>query len=194
MLNTGDLVAYCADGVAVVEALKDVPTVAGNMELQLAEEAEACGCGFEEGSACAILSGDWYEHALRTMTDTGREVMADCPDIITFTQEGRRFAAIHGGVTDVARFIWPVSHEAVFAAEISAIEAETGPIDAVLAGHCGIGFRRQVAGRDWINAGVIGMPENDGRTETRYVVGGADAGSAVARGLCDGVGDRVLAE
>lgn len=172
MICTGDVVAYCADAAATVAALReaDCAVVAGNCELQLAAGEEDCGCGFAPGSICDRLSAGWYAHARTSLDDQARDWMAGLPDMVLFTQNGRRCAVIHGGVEDVARFLWPTSPEAEFAQEIALIEAQCGPVDMVLAGHCGLPFTRRIGRVDWVNAGVIGMPPNDGRPETRFAL------------------------
>lgn len=43
-------------------------------------------------------------------------------------------------------------------------------IDAVVAGHCGIPFGQIVAGKVWLNAGVIGLPANDGTQDGWYLL------------------------
>lgn len=169
---TGDLVAYCADPGAVVARImaSDTVVVAGNCEKQLAANAEDCGCGFEAGTTCSVLSVQWYEFARRRLDGTARTFFASCPDLVVFSQSEKRFAVIHGGVSDVARFLWSVSPDAAFEEEIKSIEDHVGPVDGVIAGHSGIGFQRQIGDVAWINAGVIGMPPNDGGTETEYLV------------------------
>ncbi|MFY0659997.1 MAG: metallophosphoesterase family protein [Shimia sp.] len=176
VICTGDVVAYCAqpaETVAAVRAAQAV-VVAGNCEKQLAANALDCGCGFEAGTTCDLLSAGWYAHANAEVDAEARCWMAGLPDVVTFQQGRVRVAVIHGGVTDVARFVFSVSPEAVFVEEIAALEALVGPVDVVIAGHSGIAFQRQVGGATWVNAGAIGMPEHDGRQETRFVV------------LCDG--------
>jgi predicted phosphodiesterase len=96
--------------------------------------------------------------------------MAGLPDIILFSHAARRVAVIHGGLSDVSRFIWPVSEDAVFQEEIDLIQEVAGPVDVVLAGHSGLAFQRRIGKVDWVNAGAIGMPANDGRVETGFVV------------------------
>ena len=107
MICTGDLVAYCGDPVAVVDRAMELgfPVVAGNCEIQLAAGALGCGCGFEAGTACDILSRGWYAHASGALSSRHRDYFRACPDIGHFVHNGRRFAVIHGGVNDVARFI-----------------------------------------------------------------------------------------
>lgn len=171
MISTGDVVAYCADGAACMSRLRvhGVQVVAGNCEKQLAADADDCGCGFGAGSACDLLSAGWYAHARRRIDAHDRTYLAGLSDGIVFRHHGKRFAVIHGGVTDLSRFLWPVSYERSFKAEIAAITDMIGPVDGVIAGHCGMAFRREIDGVEWINAGTIGMPENDGLTDTRFL-------------------------
>ena len=199
---TGDLVAYCADPAAtaalVLEQVDHV--VAGNCELQLAAGAQDCGCGFEEGSVCDLAAKGWFPFASSKISAEQREAFAALPDLLVFEHIGRRYAVIHGGHTDVARFIWPTDTVDVFREEVAAVEALVGEVEGIVCGHSGVPFERHIDGRVWINAGVIGMPPHDGRPQTRYAVLGEDgvrfcqleydcAGAANAMqlaGLCHG--------
>ncbi|KAF0675193.1 Metallophosphoesterase [Profundibacterium mesophilum KAUST100406-0324] len=170
VICTGDLVAYGADPARCAALLLDwgCTSIAGNCELQLAAGASDCGCGFTEGSACDLASRGWFAHADARIDPPLRRRLGALPRMITFTHRGLRHAVIHGGVRDVARFVWPCDPDAVFAEEIEAIEDAAGPVDVVLAGHCGIPFQRDLGRVSWVNAGVIGMPPHDGRPMTRY--------------------------
>ena len=169
---TGDIVAYCGDPRGTVDVMRasGIPIVAGNCEIQLAQNALDCGCGFEEGTACDLLSDGWFAHASSAIDADIRDWMGTLPDLIRFTHNGLRYGVLHGGVSDVARFLWPCSTTEAFQHEIDLLEREMGPVDAVIAGHSGIPFQRQIGHHLWINAGVIGMPPHDGRSETRYAV------------------------
>ena len=171
MICTGDLVAYCADPMGVVALTRnaDITVVAGNCEKQLAANAMDCGCGFEDGTACDLLSAGWYGFADKHVTDGARAWMKDVPDIVTFHHAGRRFAVIHGGVTDISRFIWSSCGDSIFKREINILEGLVGPIDLIISGHSGIAFERRIGDHLWINAGVIGMPANNEQQSTQYV-------------------------
>lgn len=170
VICTGDVMAYCADPGATWTRTSEIAgtIVAGNCEKQLGTLDEGCGCGFEAGSTCDLASRAWYAHAA---TEAGpfRQAMLSCPDIATFTLNGQRVAVIHGGVQEIARFIWPTSTQDVFRQEIRAINAACGAVDMVISGHCGIAFQRQIDDVLWINAGSIGLPPHDGRPQTRYL-------------------------
>lgn len=173
---TGDAVAYGADALACAEGLAEFgcPAIRGNCELQLLEGASDCGCGFEEGTACDVASKTWFEHASRQIGDRAEALFGGWADWLTLTHEGKKYAVIHGGALDVARFIWPSDQDAVFESEIATIEAEIGPVDGVICGHSGVPFERVIGGKRWINAGVIGMPPHDGRPASRYAILGQD--------------------
>ena len=169
---TGDIVAYCGDAAATLDLIRNVgcPVVAGNCEVQLAEAAGDCGCGFEDGTTCSILSKGWYAHALGQISKADRAWLGSVPERLVFKHNGRRYAVIHGGVRNISRFLWPVTSDDDFWWEISLLQEEVGAIDAVIAGHSGIEFVRNIDGIRWINAGVIGMPPNDGQQDTSFAV------------------------
>lgn len=178
---TGDAVAYCADPQETLHTvMQNGVLIAGNCEKQIARGGADCGCGFATGSVCETLSRDWYPFARAAMSDIDRRDLALLPDSVVFRHNGLRYCVIHGGLTDISRFIWPTSAALVFEQEIAAIEQKIGKIDAVLSGHCGIAFERHIAGINWINAGVIGMPPHDGRAEGRYVILG-EKGARIMR-------------
>ncbi len=169
---TGDVVAYCGAPDATLALMRDnhVACVAGNCEVQLAANAPDCGCGFAPGSTCDTLSAQWYEFAQGAVDDDARAWMRQLPDLIVFRHAAKRYAVLHGGATDIARYIWPTSPGSDFQTEIDCLRAEVGALDGVIAGHCGIAFERTVDGVRWINPGVIGMPPHDGNPQTRYGV------------------------
>ncbi|MEL6410678.1 MAG: metallophosphoesterase family protein [Pseudomonadota bacterium] len=169
---TGDIVAYCAYPSETVARIREFgcAVVAGNCEIQLAANAMSCGCGFEEGTTCDLLSAAWYAHADKNICAADREWMADLPGIISFSHAGRRYAVIHGGLSNISRFLWPVSAQEDFAEEIARIGEIISGVNYVISGHCGMSFKRVIDGIEWLNAGVIGMPANNGRTATEYAV------------------------
>lgn len=172
MICTGDVVAYCGAPAASVARIRDLgcAVAAGNCEVQLASGAQDCGCGFEEGSVCDLLSAGWYGFAASVLSEGDKAWMRDLPDVISFSHQGARYGVIHGGVREISRFIWGSSDDGVFAEEWRAIESQIGAVDHIIAGHCGVPFIRATPKGRWINAGVIGMPPHDGRQQTRFAI------------------------
>jgi len=167
---TGDVVAYCADAEACVDAVRafGCPVIAGNCEVQLALDAQDCGCGFNQGSKCSVLADGWYNHAKRQLTDANKHWMGQLPERILFSHNGQRFAVLHGGATNISRFIWPVTEDGIILNEIKILEGQVGVADHVIAGHSGIAMNRVIAGITWTNTGAIGMPAHNGKQQTSY--------------------------
>jgi predicted phosphodiesterase len=172
---TGDVVAYCVEPEETVAAVRDwgCRVIAGNCEEQLAAGADDCGCGFEEGTECDRLAKDWYAFASERISRQSRAWMAGLPRTLTFAFGGLSFRVVHGGVDRVSRFVF-ASQRADIAAELKRADA-----DVVVAGHAGIPFIEPVGKRVWFNAGVIGMPANDGTPDTWYGLIRAEAGAVV---------------
>ncbi|MGH1414450.1 MAG: metallophosphoesterase family protein [Pelagimonas sp.] len=180
---TGDVVAYCGHPAETVAEIRDwgCAVVAGNCEKQLAAQALDCGCGFEEGTACDRLSAAWFTFAGSRLDQDARDWMASLPDAVSFGPDNRERSSlcIHGGFTDVSRFLWSTSPQADFDEELNALigldQGTSCGTRFVFSGHSGIPFERQIGDVRWVNAGVIGMPPNDGGRATRYAV--FDAGT-----------------
>ena len=156
---TGDVVAYGADPQAVVDRVRDwgCAVVMGNCEESLAADAADCGCGFSEGSTCAALSAQWFNATRRDLADEAKRWMGSLPRRVDFALAGRRFAAIHGGLSQINQFIFESTPDAAKAAQI-----EDAGVDGILGGHCGVPFTQILGDRLWHNSGALGMPANDG--------------------------------
>lgn len=171
VICTGDIAGIGAQPAECIAATRAYGhrVIAGNIERQLAAGASDSGSGYAPGSVSRRIAAAWWRHTDAAVDAVARGWMNALPDLAVFAHEGRRYAVVHGGMTSPARFIWPGAPAAEFAREIDAIEAAAGPVDGVIAGHCGIAFERLVNGVHWINAGMIGQPPNDGRRGGRYV-------------------------
>ncbi len=167
VICTGDVVAYGADPQAVVDLVRDwgCAVVMGNCEESLAADAEDCGCGFADGSACAALSAQWFAASRRDLDNESKRWMGGLPRQGDFTLAGRRLAAIHGGVARINDFIFASTPAAQKESEIN-----TAGADGVIAGHCGLPFTDIVGGRLWHNSGALGMPANDGTARVWFSV------------------------
>ncbi len=161
---TGDVVAYCAEPEETVAAIREwgCHVVAGNCEEQLALDADNCGCGFADDSACDRLAKGWYAFARRQISTQSRAWMRSLPKSLTFTVAGRSARVIHGGVDRINRFVFPSQRERI------AKELNKANADIVIAGHTGVPFIQRMGRRVWFNPGVIGMPANDGTPDVWY--------------------------
>lgn len=178
---TGDVVAYCADAQTCVDLVRaEVGTcVMGNCEESVGFEMDDCGCGYEDGTACDLLAKSWYDHAKASVDAEAKAWMRGLPRIVTFTLETLRVAVVHGAASSINRFMFESTPDAVFAAEIGALTNALGaPPDIVVGGHAGLPFEKRIGATRWINAGVIGMPANDGTPRTWFATLTAENGLA----------------
>lgn len=165
IICSGDVVAYCADPVATVAAVRDwgIHVIMGNCEESLGWSKDDCGCGFEEGSACERLSVDWYSYANRELGDDERAWMRGLPRRLDLALGDRRLAVVHGSVDSINSFVFASTPWKDKERQI----ATTG-CDGVIGGHSGIPFNQAANGRLWHNSGALGMPANDGTSRVWY--------------------------
>ena len=164
---TGDVVAYCAHPEETVDAIRDwgVQVVMGNCEESLGGGSDDCGCGFDAGSACSVLSDDWYAYSRRRLGEGNLAWMRSLPRQVSFELAGLRFLVIPGSVSRINRFVFPSTSAHEKRAELDHAAAEV-----VIGGHAGIPFGEQLGNRYWLNAGAIGLPANDGTRDGWYLL------------------------
>ena len=167
VICTGDIVAYGADPQGVTDLVRGwgCAVVMGNCEGSLAADAEDCGCNFNEGSACAALSAQWFSATRRDLDNEAKRWMGTLPRRVDFSLAGRRFAAVHGSPSRISGWVFASTPAAVKQAEI----ASTGA-DGIIAGHCGLPFTDIAGGWLWHNSGALGMPANDGTSRVWYSI------------------------
>lgn len=165
IICTGDLVGYCAFPDETVQFIKEwgIHSIAGNVEFNLREEADDCGCNFEEGSRCDLLSRQWFPFAKANISKDSLDYISTLPTFITFERNGKKYFVLHGSYENTSEFIfkstpWHIKNDVLFMSES----------DVIIAGHAGLPFSETKDNMQWINAGVIGMPANDGTTDTWY--------------------------
>jgi predicted phosphodiesterase len=167
IICTGDVVAYCAEPIETIALIRDwgIAVVQGNCEESLGLEAQDCGCGFEEGTTCSLLSVDWYRFANQRISEVDRAWMMDLPESIRFTLNGKSIRVVHGGVAQINRFIFPST-----ATDIKQEELDLAGTDILVGGHSGIPSGVRIGERAWLNTGAIGLPANDGTPDGWYLL------------------------
>ena len=167
MICTGDVVAYCGNPEKTVKLVRTngIHVIMGNCEESLGFDASDCGCGFVKDSACDVLSQQWYRYASAYLSNNTKRWMRDLPRMISFGMAQRRLTVIHGGISAINRFIFPATE-----VKIKQAELKLAKTDGVIAGHSGVPFTEIIAGQLWHNAGVVGMPANDGTARVWYSI------------------------
>jgi predicted phosphodiesterase len=167
IICTGDLVAYCAQPLACLNFTKNwgIHCIAGNVEINLYQNDEDCGCNFFEGGRCDIFSRQWYPYLKNQISQTEMEWMASLPHFLQFNYAGKKVFVVHGSYANTSEFIFKSTPW-----EIKKNNFDSTDADVIIAGHCGIPFTDEHENKVWINAGVIGMPANDGSTNVWYCI------------------------
>lgn len=177
IICTGDVVAYCANPDETTTIIREwkIPVVMGNCEESVANQAPDCGCGFTEGSSCSLLSVGWYAFANQQISATNRQWMQTLPSAIDFSLHGINFRTVHGSPRQINEFVFKSTPTAIKNDQLIATEK-----DVIIGGHCGLPFGESLPQGYWLNAGVIGMPADDGTTQCWYLVLTPDQSSICA--------------
>lgn len=167
VICTGDLVAYCAEPSETVAAIRKwgCHVVMGNCEESLALDADDCGCGFDERSSCSLLSIEWYQFSRKHLSHQHKQWMAELPRQISFHHSGMRYLVVHGSTNSINEFVFESTDNA-----LKQTQLQNSSVDVIIGGHCGIPFGQKVEDGYWLNAGVIGMPANDGTQSGWYMI------------------------
>lgn len=168
---TGDVVAYCGSPYETVELIRDwgVYCIQGNVEQSLATKADDCGCGFEDGTVCDILSRGWFPFADNAVTQDQRDWFKQLPEHLNLTIADKTIRVVHGAASDVSRFMFASQPKSNFLDEFALLN-EDQTTDVVIAGHSGLPFTKQIQNRKWHNSGALGMPANDGSQDVWFSV------------------------
>lgn len=164
---TGDIVGYCAQPEETVTLFKNwgAMSISGNVEQQLFDDAEDCGCDFTEGSRCDGFSKLWYPYAKGQLSNDSIEWMGTLPNHITFNYAGKSIGIVHGSWDNVSDFIFESTADEFKLKNNKELNA-----DVIVAGHCGLPFSQNIEQKHWLNPGVIGMPANDGTSRVWYMI------------------------
>ena len=163
---TGDIAGYCAFPDECIACIREwgIHCIAGNVEEQLRSGAADCGCNFSQGGRCDRFSQNWYQFALNNTSTLSIDWLRTLPSTLAFDYYQFSARVLHGSFSETAEFIFESTawekKERIFNESDS---------DLIFAGHSGIPFHHSKNGKHWFNAGVIGMPPNDGTHRVWYL-------------------------
>lgn len=163
----GDLGAFGPHPDRIPEVLigRGISGVMGNYEESLSSGAADCHCGYTDprDNHYAQIS---YDYTFERTSDVYKRWMGTLPRQIRFDAGGVRFLLCHGSPRKINEFLWRSTTPDAFLAKLFTDHAA----DVVVCTHTGLQWHREVGGRHLINAGVIGRPANDGRTNVWYTI------------------------
>lgn len=164
----GDLGAFGPYPDRVPELLieRGIAGIQGNYEESLSTRADDCHCGYTDprDNYFAQLS---YDYTFAHTSDALKDWMGTLPRTIRFEAGGLRFLLVHGSPRRINEFLWRSTSPEPFLEKLCRDFAA----DAIVCTHTGLHWYRALPDhRHIINAGVIGRPANDGRTNVWYAL------------------------
>ena len=158
----GDLGAFGPHPDRIPRLLIDrgVAGIQGNYEEALSTRATDCHCGYTDprDNHYAQIS---YDYTFANTSDSYKDWMGTLPGEIRFIADGKRFLLVHGSPRKINEFLWRSTSPDAFLEKL----CRDHDADVIVCTHTGLHWHKALSnGKQLINAGVIGRPPNDGRT------------------------------
>lgn len=174
----GDFGAFGPFPDRTVELLREagVHCIQGNYDHSIGNQLDDCQCGYTDprDNYFAQIS---YDYTLAHTSNQHRAWMRDLPDQRRLRIGTARALLCHGSPRRMNEFLWESTTPTHFLDRL----ADRYQADLIVATHTGIKWQRDLsAGRQFVNVGVLGRPENDGTPRVWYTLLTARTG---ARGV-----------
>ncbi len=168
----GDMGAFGPHPDRVFPLLQDhdVQCVQGNYDNSIGHALDDCQCGYTDprDNYFAQIS---YDYTLAKTSAENQRFLRDLPAEIRASLGDTRVLLCHGSPRRMNEFLWESTTPTHFLEAL----AEDHDADVIVATHTGIKWHRHLsAHRQFVNVGVLGRPENDGRTNVWYTLLDAD--------------------
>lgn len=168
----GDLGAFGPSPDRVFPLLREhgVQCIQGNYDNSIGHELPDCQCGYTDprDNYFARIS---YVYTLAGTCRENRAWLRELPLERRLPLGGRRVLMCHGSPRRMNEFLWESTTSSHFLRHVAAVHEA----DIILATHTGIKWHRQFDGKHFVNVGVLGRPENDGKTNVWYVIISVDS-------------------
>jgi predicted phosphodiesterase len=164
----GDLGAFGPHPDRVFPLLRehDVPCIQGNYDNSIGNGLADCQCGYTDprDNHFARIS---YDYTFRNTSAVNKHWLRELPMHRRIELGGYRVLMCHGSPRKMNEFLWESTTSSAFLEYL----ADAHQADVILATHTGIKWKRKLSGDRWfVNVGVLGRPENNGRTEVWYTL------------------------
>jgi predicted phosphodiesterase len=164
----GDLGAFGPHPDCVFPLLHEhsVLCVQGNYDHSVGNGLADCRCGYTDprDNHFAQVS---YDYTFAHTSPANKEWLRGLPAQRRLRLGRYRLLLCHGSPRRTNEFLWESTTPTHFLEHLAAAH----DADVILATHTGIKWHRRLAGdRHFVNVGVLGRPENDGRTDVWYAV------------------------
>jgi predicted phosphodiesterase len=164
----GDLGAFGPHPDRVFPLLEryKIHVVQGNYDNSIGNDLNDCQCGYTDprDNYFAQIS---YDYTKANTSGDFKNYQKALPREIRFVAGGKRILLCHGSPRRTNEFLWESATPTHFLEKI----CKEYQAEVILATHTGIKWQRRLsAGKLFANVGVIGRPENDGKTHVWFSI------------------------
>jgi predicted phosphodiesterase len=164
----GDMGAFGPHPDRVFPLLREhgVQCIQGNYDNSIGNDLPDCQCGYTDprDNYFARIS---YAYTFRNTSPVNRAWLRQLPMQRRLWLGKYRVLMCHGSPRKMNEFLWESTTPTHFLEHL----AQQHEADVLLATHTGIKWHRRLSGdRHFVNVGVLGRPENDGRTNVWYAI------------------------
>jgi diadenosine tetraphosphatase ApaH/serine/threonine PP2A family protein phosphatase len=138
----------------------------GNYDHSIGSQLDDCRCGYTDprDNYFAAIS---YQYTLAHTSAEHRRFLQSLPAQRRLQLGRWRVLMCHGSPRRTNEFLWQSTSSTQFLRSL----AQQFDADVILATHTGIKWHRPLGdGQHFVNVGVLGRPENDGRTNVWYTL------------------------
>ncbi len=164
----GDFGAFGPHPNRSLELLRDndVVCIQGNYDHSIGHGLDDCQCGYTDprDNYFAQIS---YDYTLTNTDSDHRSWMRSLPESLRLEWGDTKLLLSHGSPRKMNEFLWESTTSTQFLDHL----ADQFEADCMLVTHTGIKWQRELSrGRQLVNIGVLGRPENDGTTHIWYTL------------------------
>lgn len=168
MYCLGDMGAFGPHPDRVFPLLFDhqVVCLQGNYDDSIGNQLDDCQCGYTDprDNYFAQIS---YDYTLANTSAENREYLRQLPTEIRIDWGPLQLLLCHGSPRKTNEFLWESTTSTPFLDSL----ADRYRADVIACTHTGIRWHRRLGGgRHFVNVGVLGRPENDGKTNVWYTL------------------------
>lgn len=138
--------------------------IQGNYEESLSSDANDCHCGYTDPRDNHFAQVA-YDYTASNTSPEWKRWMGTLPKTRRIDVAGRRVLLAHGSPRAINEFLWESTSPVIFLEKLLA----DFDADVLVCTHTGLHWKRVLpSGKLVVNAGVLGRPANDGRTNVWY--------------------------